>query len=107
MNTQKFPMRKRVDFAAINAAALPNLLPILERWLPNGKQQGKEYLALNPHRIDKRLGSFRINLRTGRWADFATNDRGGDVVSLAAFLFKLSQVEAARRLADMLGVPHG
>jgi hypothetical protein len=61
-------------------------------------------VALNPKRPDRHLGSFRINLATGKWADFATGDRGGDPVSLAAYLFGLTQVEAARRLADMLGV---
>ena len=44
-----------------------------------------------------------MNLITGKWSDFATGDRGGDVVSLAAFLFNLSQGDAARRLAEMLG----
>jgi hypothetical protein len=43
-------------------------------------------------------------MRTGRWADFATADRGGDPVSLAAYLFGLTQVQAARRLGEMLGV---
>jgi hypothetical protein len=46
----------------------------------------------------------KINLRTGRWADFATDDRGGDPVSLVAFLEDVSQPEAARRLARMLGL---
>lgn len=99
--------RSGVDFTSVNEAARANLLPILQRWLPDGKRQGSKYLALNPHRADRRLGSFRINLRTGRWSDFATGDKGGDVVSLAAFLFGLSQVEAARRLAGMLGVSRG
>jgi hypothetical protein len=75
---------------------------ILGRWLPRGRRQGLEYIALNPTRLDRRLGSFRINLHTGRWADFATGDRGGDVISLAAYLFGLSQIEAASKLADML-----
>ena len=48
--------------------------------------------------------SFSVNMRTGRWADFATGDRGGDVVSLAAYLHGLRQGEAARKLADMLGL---
>jgi hypothetical protein len=43
-------------------------------------------------------------LRTGAWGDFATDDRGGDLISLAAHLFRLSQAEAALRLAHMLGV---
>ena len=43
-------------------------------------------------------------MRTGRWADFATDARGGDVISLAAYLFALKQSDAARRLAAMLGL---
>src|SRR5215218_477193 len=94
----------RIDFARINRAALAALPALVARWLPNGRHQGGEYVALNPNRADRRLGSFRVNTRTGRWCDFATGDRGGDPVSLAAYLFNLSQVDAARRLADMLGV---
>ena len=95
----------RIDFAAVNEAARPALPAIVRRWLPNGRQRGNEYLSLNPNRADRRPGSFSINVRTGRWCDFATGDRGGDPVSLAAYLFNLSQVDAARRLAGMLGIP--
>jgi hypothetical protein len=56
----------------------------------------------NPNRDDKRLGSFRISLRTGRWADFATEDRGGDIISLYAFLHRLRQSDAAYRLSNEL-----
>jgi hypothetical protein len=94
----------RPDFPAINAAALRELPALLIRWLPDGRVVGCEYEARNPRRADRSIGSFRINLRTGRWADFATGERGGDPVSLAAFLFNLSQAEAARQLARMLGV---
>lgn len=61
-------------------------------------------MALNPTRRDRHLGSFRINVRSGRWADFATGDRGGDVVSLAAYLSHLKQSEAAEKLGGMLGL---
>jgi hypothetical protein len=82
------------------------MLPsLLRRWLPDGHAQGAEYIALNPRRADYRPGSFRINIRTGRWADFAIESvRGGDVVSLAAYLGNIRQVEAAQRLAVMLGL---
>ncbi len=99
------PSRRRLDFAAVNRAALNDLPTILARWLPRGRIEGDEFVALNPRRADKRLGSFKINLRTGRWADFATGDSGGDPVSLAAYLAGCGQAEAARRLAAMLGVP--
>ena len=93
-----------IDFPAVNAAALRELPMLVSRWLPAGRAEGREWTARNPRRADRREGSFRINLRTGRWADFATGDRGGDPVSLAAYLFGLKQGEAALRLASMLGV---
>jgi hypothetical protein len=95
---------KRVDFSAINAAANRALPLILMRWLPDGKRQGREFVAKNPTRADGRPGSFSINLVSGKWSDFATGDRGGDPISLAAYLFGLSQIDAARRVADMLGI---
>jgi hypothetical protein len=92
------------SFEAVNRAALAVLPSLLDRWLQGGHRQGREYVARNPTRHDQRAGSFKVNITTGRWADFATGDRGGDPVSLAAYLFRLNQAEAARRLADMLGV---
>lgn len=97
--------RRRVDFKAVNRAALADLPAILARWLPDGSRRGDEWTARNPKRDDRRPGSFRVNVRTGAWADFALpNVKGGDPVSLAAYLHDLSQVEAARSLAGMLGV---
>jgi hypothetical protein len=97
-------MTPAIDFPSINTAAVRVLPALLARWLPDGRRQGQEWEARNPTRPDRHPGSFKVNLATGRWADFATGDRGGDVVSLAAYLHGLSQVEAARRLAAMLGV---
>jgi hypothetical protein len=96
--------RPEINFACINRDALAVLPVLLASWLPNGRREGWEYVALNPTRLDRHLGSFRINVRTGRWADFATGDRGGDVVSLAAYLSHLKQSEAAEKLAHMLGI---
>jgi hypothetical protein len=96
--------RYALDFTAINAAALRELPVMLARWLPDGRAIGREWTARNPRRADRQPGSFRVNLRTGRWSDFATGDRGGDPISLTAYLFHLTQADAARRLADMLGV---
>ena len=93
-----------VDFEAVASAARPHLPALLARWLPDGRRQGAEWVARNPTRADTHPGSFKVNLRTGRWADFATGHKGGDAISLAAHLFGLSQIQAARRLASMLGV---
>lgn len=98
------PGHSRLDFARINRAALAHLDDILRRWLPDGRIEGHEFVARNPRRPDRRHGSFKINRTTGRWADFATGDKGGDPVSLAAYLFRLTQVEAARKVSAMLGI---
>ena len=95
------------DFTAINRAAMAALPTLLRRWLSDGQTEGNEYVARNPRRPDRHYGSFKINLRTGRWADFACDARGGDPVSLFAYLNELSQTEAARCLATMLGIDTG
>jgi hypothetical protein len=105
--SHSFVSNKSIDFKGVNRAARTVLPIILARWLPQGRRVGREYVALNPIRCDQHLGSFKIVIsghRAGMWADFATGDKGGDVISLAAFLFGLSQAEAARRIASMLGL---
>lgn len=94
-----------IAFDRINDAARATLPALLACWLPDGRCHNNEWVARNPRRCDHNPGSFKVNTLTGKWADFATGDKGGDVVSLAAYLFDTGQVEAARNLADMLGVP--
>jgi hypothetical protein len=92
------------EFTQLAAASVRVLPRLLARWLPEGRQKSSEWVALNPRRKDSRPGSFKVNLHTGRWADFATGDRGGDAISLLAYLRGLSQTEAARLLAQELRV---
>lgn len=94
----------RIDFGRVNAAALARAVAVVRGLLPEGRMEGHEYVARNPLRPDRRLGSFKVNISTGRWADFATGDGGGDLVSLAAFVSGLPQREAAIRLAESMGV---
>jgi putative DNA primase/helicase len=76
---------------------------ILRQLLPKGKKAGNEYIALNPTRNDKNLGSFRINTTTWKWADFATGDKGGDIISLYAYIKSVNQVSAAKELLKLIG----
>jgi hypothetical protein len=99
--------RRSIDFGRINAEVLVCLDVVCRRLLPDGRREGQEYVALNPRRADRRLGSFKVNLKTGRWADFATDDKGGDVISLVAFIEDCKQGEAALKLARMLGLDGG
>ncbi len=93
------------DFAAVNRAALAWLPEVLARLLPGGRAAGAEWHAgsLSGEPGD----SLRVRLRgdrAGAWCDFATGDKGGDPVSLAAAVARIPQADAARRLAQMLGV---
>ena len=56
----------RIDFDKINRAALADLPSVLRRWLPDGRVIGAELQARNPRRVDRRAGSFKINVCFGR-----------------------------------------
>ncbi len=98
------PEPQRIDIKDTASRALPSAEAICRHWLPEGKRQGPEWIARNPTRTDHKAGSFSVNLGSGRWSDFATGDKGGDLVSLVAYLDGTNQGEAARTLADWLGV---
>ena len=70
------------------------------RWPPRRRRMGFQ-------EPDARRSQARI-VQGEPWhrqvGDFATGDRGGDLVSLAAYLFKFSQADAALKVADMIGV---
>jgi putative DNA primase/helicase len=68
-------------------------------WLPDGKQEGSWWVARNPVRQDKRAGSFKVNMADGGWMDWADDRaKGGDLVSLYAYLHGIKQADAARQL---------
>lgn len=94
---------KPIDYAAINAVCLQRFPSLLPMWLPGGLQRGCEWYALNPTRDDRRIGSFSVNTNTGCWGDFATDDVGGDPISLYAYINGLNQSGAARALRHSLG----
>lgn len=95
-------MPEYLDFDAIKRAATPHLELLVRGMLPDGRMEGIEWVARNPLRGDRRLGSFKINLLTGKWADFATGDKGGDVISLYAYLMGVRQRDAAAFLQHLL-----
>jgi uncharacterized protein (DUF927 family) len=95
---------KRVDFSAVSSAALSALDFLVPRLLPSGYRSAGEWVARNPTRNDSRHGSFKINMKTGVWSDFATGDKGGDVIDLVAYLHGKSKLEAARDLQQLLNL---
>jgi putative DNA primase/helicase len=94
--------RPPLPFKEIAEQALRSAETLVHRWIPGGKSKGHEYQATNPNRHDNKPGSFSINTNTGSWGDFATDDKGGDLVSLYAYLHGLEQYEAAIEVADQL-----
>lgn len=98
--------RSRVDFKGVNCLAASSVLRLLDTLLLTGRMERGEWVAFNPHRDDRSLGSFRLNTITGRWADFATGDRGGDFISYVAFVKRISQLEAAKTINSILGGNH-
>ncbi len=97
----------KTDFSKIKGAALSSIERVLVRWLPGGKRHAREYVVINPTREDAKLGSFKINLDSGKWSDFSTKDAGTDLISLVAYLENVKNGEAATMLADFLGIEAG
>lgn len=93
-----------INYKEVKEKALSHSHLLLKTWLPNGMIKAHEYIALNPTRHDLHLGSFRINMRSGQWADFATSDRGGDLIALLAYLDHSTQSQAARKISAFLGL---
>lgn len=93
-----------LDFPTVAQAALRTAPGLLTHWLPGGRFHGAEYDVRNPTRNDQSPGNFRINTQTGKWSDFATGDKGGDLISLRAFLDGISQHDAAEAIAHDLGM---
>lgn len=107
MSREHEPVRaRRIDFDRVSAAARRNADAVVAAFLPDGCRSGVEWTARNPKRPDKTLGSFRVNLASGKWADFAgdVDARGSDLVGLVAYLLDLSQRDAAIALASSLGI---
>lgn len=90
-------------FTKLNDAIQPTLLTLIPYILPHGRRQGVFWVALNPTRNDTKLGSFKINLQTGMWVDYATNDSGSDAISLVAYLYGLKQGAAATYIEELTG----
>lgn len=100
---------RRPTFAQVKAVALQNIDRVLAHWLPHGKRvdSGKEYTAPNPTRTDKRAGSLKVSLSKGTWSDFATGDKGGDLIDLVRYIDGGTDVEACNKLAELLSVSAG
>ena len=77
----------KLDFSALAQRLLISSETLVPQWLPGGRRRGHEWVC-----GDLAGGegtSLSVNLLSGRWADFATSDRGGDLISLYAAIHEL------------------
>ncbi|BBF87688.1 DNA primase [Aquitalea magnusonii] len=100
-------MAAKLPFDEVNRTALGDLSRVLDWAGVHWKQHGHEIQMINPQRADKGYGSFSVNANTGAWADFSCGDKGGDVVSLVAYLRGMPQGETCKELAKLLGISSG
>lgn len=76
-------------------------IEILKRLVGNGKIEKGDYVAFNPKRKDRKLGSFRIDILSGKFYDFATGDSGGSILDLASFVYDCDLLTAAQKLQQL------
>jgi putative DNA primase/helicase len=90
--------QKKLDFEGLAKTLLGRARELLPSWLPGGKLRGHEFLVGN---LSGEAGeSLSININTGKWADFAADLKGGDLISLYAAINSIGQGDAYKRLAE-------
>lgn len=95
---------RRLDFKELADAALDRADRLVPDWLPQGRLDGHEWRCGNVRGDPGR--SLAVNLKTGVWADFSSDEKGGDLVSLYAAIFTgNNQGQAGKELADILHLP--
>lgn len=86
-----------IKFQALADALLTRANTLVPMWLSGGAQRGHEYVCAG---LSGGAGtSCAVNLTNGRWADFATDEKGNDLISLYAAIHDLSMGKAAVEVA--------
>ena len=89
-------MADLIDFGSLAASLLDRAFDLVSAWLPGGKKIGHEYQCAS---LSGGVGrSCSVNLVSGKWADFQSNEGGRDLIDLYAAIHGLKVAEAAREL---------
>lgn len=91
-----------IQFAALAEALLTSADRLLPLWLPDGERRGHEYVCGSLS--GGKGSSCSVNMVNGRWADFASDEQGGDLLSLYAAIHGLSMAKAAVQVAREEGL---
>lgn len=94
------------EIASMLAMQLEKLISTLGL---QGRYDGNDYVAFNPTRTDKHLGSFRICVRgvkRGVWAEFAGGYKGDclDLINYCLFGGRSNKFEAVQYAKQFLGI---
>lgn len=90
--------QNKLDFEGLAHELLSRSRDLLPSWLPGGRFIGNEYTCGNLR--GEPGDSLKVNANSGKWADFATGDTGGDLISLYAAIHGIGQGEAYKQLAS-------
>lgn len=91
-----------MDWTDVEKQLVDRARDVCQHLLPDGHLEGVEWIAKNPTRGDRKEGSFKVNTRTGLWAEFAEGRGGKSLMSLWCYIrgaeFKVCIVEAKQFL---------
>lgn len=85
-----------IDFAALAARLLQQSRSLLPMWFPAGRLRGSEFCVGDLAGAEGE--SLKINVDSGKWADFSAGQQGGDLISLYAAMHGMGQAEAVKAL---------
>jgi hypothetical protein len=100
-----------LDFTAIKAIPIADVLRRYNISLTMKGQWGSAVCPLPTHKEGDKSKSFTVNLQGNFWRCFSEScnannggKRGGDVVNFVALMDGISQLDAAKKLADMFHI---
>lgn len=94
----------RYDIAQISGLLSQRAESVCKWLLPQGKREGYEWRVGS---VDGEQGhSMAVNIGTkaGLWTDFASSDKGGDLIDLIQHVLKLDKKGAVKEAKDFLGI---
>lgn len=91
-----------LKFSALADALLPMAYELVAEWLPGGVVRGHEWVCGSL--AGGKGTSCSVNLTTGEWADFSSDDKGRDLLSLYKAIHGITMAKACVELARKLGL---
>lgn len=91
-----------LKFNDLAAALLPMADDLVPAWLPGGVRRGHEWVCGSL--AGGKGTSCSVNLNTGQWGDFSSEEKGHDLLSLYKTIHNVTMTKACVELARSLGL---